>query len=105
MLRAAPLDAFSAGEAPASAQFLFPFTAGIGLMNERIPREHRVQPIIEEFASRFLLRPSGATLLIDGCENNIRTAGRVRIPPDDVSGILPDLESQVEPHGSFRHAS
>src|SRR3989442_8651885 len=101
MLGATPLEASSSRQAPGSAQFLFPFMAGIGLINERIPREHRIQPIIEEFASRFLLRPSGATLFVDGCENDIRTAGRVRIPPDDVSGILPDLESQMEPHGSF----
>src|SRR5438132_12895435 len=99
MLRAAPLDAFSGGEAPGSAQFLFPFMAGIRLMNESIPIEHRVQPVIEEFARCFLLRPSRATLLVDGCENDIRIAGRVRISLDDISGILPDLEPQMEPHG------
>src|SRR2546425_7314283 len=105
MLGAAPLDAFSGGEAPGPTQFLFPFMAGIGLMNERIPIEHRMYAVIEEFARCFILRPSGATLLIDGRENDIRAAARVRISPDDISGILADLEPQMEPHGSFRHAS
>src|SRR6185295_20178603 len=105
MLAAGALHAFSGGKAPGSAQLLFPFTAWLGLVNHGIPIEHRVQTVIEEFAGGFLLGPSGATLLIDRRENQIRVAGAVRISPDDVSGILPDFKSQMEPHGSFRHRS
>jgi hypothetical protein len=67
--------------------------------------EHRDQPVIQEFAGGFLLRPSGAALFVDRSENDIRVAGAVRISPDDVSGILPDFEPQMETHGSFGHAS
>src|SRR5262249_18816824 len=71
VLAARPLYAFSRGKAPGSAQPLFPFMAGLRLINNGIPIEHRVQLVIEKFAGGFFFFPSTATLFVDRSENYI----------------------------------
>ena len=104
VLAARALDAFVRRETERAPHFLLPFTAGFRPVNDRIPMEDRVQPIIEEFAGGFFLEPSGAALCVDRRQNRIRISGAVRISPDDISRVLADFESQMEPHGSFGHA-
>src|SRR5439155_21902015 len=104
MLASGPLYDFVRRKTPVSTQLLSPFMANFGLVNNRIPIEHRVQAVIEEFAGGFLLRPTGAAFFIDRSQNHVRVSCAVGVTSDDVSSVLADLKPQVEPHGSLGHA-
>ena len=105
VLTARALYAFFRGQSKGMAQSLLPLAARLALVNDRIPVEDRVEPVIEEFPSGFLLRPSGAMLCVNRSQNCVRAAGAVRISRDNTSRILSDFESQMKTHRAFRHAS
>ena len=105
VLAARALDAFVRRETERAPHFLLPFTAGFRPVNDGLPMEDRVQPIIEEFAGGFLFGPAGRSFPIDRSQNGVRATAPVCIPPDDASSVLADFISQMESHRSLRHAS
>jgi hypothetical protein len=65
------------------------------MVDDGIPVNHCVQPVIEELPCRLFFRPYTATFRVNRCEDRAWDLSSAAIAFDDIPGVLPDVEPEM----------